>query len=109
MSSNKRSSCALAHKPEVEAPGSWASKSRIAEGLKEVGSIYGKVIAVSPMFETARDNAENDMFLIHFDKTLDALAASQALKGLLYGFTTLAVSVPRHSQDNPQILLSQES
>ena len=94
----KRTPGRSVHDSEIEALGLMSSKSQIENSLREIAGRYGKVLSVSVVQKPMHSEVERDVFFIAFDKTIEALVASQAFDGLLYGFTTLAVSVPRSNK-----------
>ncbi len=69
-----------------------SSEAKMVEALREIAGVFGKTLSVTPMPKTAKSN--DHLFLIHFDQTRDAIAASKAMKCYLYGFSTLMVSIP---------------
>ena len=82
--------------PEIEALGLLASETDIQSRLNEIASAYGKVVGVSKITGTKLDGDENDIFLVDFARSQDALVAAHALRCYLYGFSTLLVPVPRN-------------
>ena len=79
---------------EIEALGLLATEADRHSRLHEITSAYGRVRGVLKTDGTSvgRDNRNN--YLVEFDRAQDALAAAQALRCYLYGFSTLLVSVP---------------
>ena len=95
---HKRMPASSVHGSEIEALGGLVSKSQIADRLRDIAGCYGKVLSVTTVQKTTHEEMEKDLFFIRFDKANEALLASRALDGLLYGFTTLAVSVSRNGK-----------
>jgi hypothetical protein len=86
--------------PEIADLRFLSSEAKMIDALKEIAGVFGKTLSVSPMPQTTR--SDDHLFLIHFDQTRDAIAASKAMKCYLYGFSTLMVSIPRHRKNDRQ-------
>lgn len=75
------------------------SVARMADALHALAQAYGEVRSVSPLVGTAASEHDKLHFLIDFERSADALAASRGLPGFLFGFSTLLVSLPRIAGD----------
>lgn len=84
-------------RPVTDALGFLESEARIAERLKYLASAYGKVVSVTPIPRSTEEERKVSVFLVDFEDTRGAMAASHGLKCYLIGFSTLVVPVPRHT------------
>lgn len=81
--------------PELECLARLPSLARMADALHELAQAYGEVRSVSPLVGAETSDHDKLHFLIDFERSADALAASRGLPGFLFGFSTLLVSLPR--------------
>jgi hypothetical protein len=79
---------------EIEALGLLAGEADIHRRLHQITSAYGTVRAILRTDGTSVGMDKRNNYLVEFDRSQDALAAAQALRCYLYGFSTLLVSVP---------------
>lgn len=79
--------------PEIEFLGSLSSPEEVKGELGRVASNFGKITAVMPLPQKDGDAAGHCGFLVCFEKTLDALAASRQWHCVLFGFTSVVVFV----------------
>lgn len=79
--------------PEIESLGSLASPEEVRGELGRVASNYGKISTILPLPKKSDESADHYGFLVCFEKTIDALAASRRWHCVLFGFTTVVVFV----------------
>jgi hypothetical protein len=94
MEHRAQSPAAIPRAPEIADLRFLSSEAKMIEALKEIASVFGKTLSVSAMPQSG--DSDDYLFLIHFDQTKDAIAASKAMKCYLYGFSTLMASIPRN-------------
>ena len=78
---------------EIELLGNLASAEEVRGELGRVASTYGKINTILPLPKKSDESADHCGFLVCFEKTMDALAASRHWHCLLFGFTTVVVFV----------------
>jgi hypothetical protein len=66
-----------------------SSREEIIDGLKKILAGYGKVVSVEVLPAGSKIYA----FLVDFENTQDAIAASQELDYLLFGHSTMVIHV----------------
>ena len=81
--------------PVIEALASSGSEYEIVEQLRNIAGDYGNVTGIFHPPATMQPELKDNIFLVKFETTVDALAASKGLKCPLVGFSTLMVWVPR--------------
>lgn len=79
--------------PEIESLCKLSSVEEVRGELGRVASSFGKTSAIMSLPEKAGDGDDQFGFLVCFEKTADALAASQKWRCVLFGFTTVVVFV----------------
>ncbi len=79
--------------PEIESLGALASAEQVRDELGRVASTYGKINTILPLPKKSDESADHCGFLVCFEKTVDALAASRHWHCILFGFTTVVVFV----------------
>lgn len=79
--------------PEIESLGRLASQEEIKGELCRVAGNFGKITTIMPLPKRNDDGADQCGFLVCFEKTMDALAASRHWHCVLFGFTTVVVFV----------------
>ncbi len=90
--------------PEIESLGRLESAEEITGQLGKYASEFGKITAIMPLPEMSEQSTDHLGFLVCFDKTLDAMAASRSWHCLLFGFTSVIVAVRRYAdlQTSPE-------
>ena len=83
--------------PEIELLGQLGSADEIAGELGKYASAFGKINGIMPLPQMPGQGADHWGFLVCFDKTLDAMAASRSWHCLLFGFTSVIVAIRRHA------------
>ncbi len=81
--------------PEIESLGRLGSAEEITGQLGKYASTFGKITAIMPLPQMPGLGDDDWGFLVCFDKTLDAMAASRDWHCLLFGFTSVIVAVRR--------------
>lgn len=81
--------------PGLESLARLPSLVCMVDALHELAGAYGEVRSVSPLAGAAASEHDKLHFLIDFERSADALAASRGLPGFLFGFSTLLVTLPR--------------
>jgi len=81
--------------PEIESLGRLGSAEEIVGQLGKYANEFGKTTAIMPLPQMPGQGADDCGFLVCFDKTLDAMAASRSWHCLLFGFTSVIVAVRR--------------
>ena len=94
--------------PEIELLGNLASPEEIQGELGKAASNFGKIIAIMPLPQTQEQSDDQCGFLVCFEKTMDAMAASRNWHCLLFGFTSVIVSIRRCSNLQDQTGLRPE-
>ncbi len=79
--------------PEIESLGNLSSPDEIRGELGKVASNYGAISAILPLPKKSGESTDHYGFLVCFEKTVDALAASRHWHCVLFGFTTVVVFV----------------
>ncbi len=79
--------------PEIESLGKLASPEEVRGELGKVASNFGKINSILPLPKKSDETADQCGFLVCFEKTMDALAASRHWHCILFGFTTVVVFV----------------
>ncbi len=79
--------------PEIESLGNLASVEEVRGELGRVASHYGKISTILPLPKKSDESPDHCGFLVCFEKTMDALAASRHWHCILFGFTTVVVFV----------------
>ena len=79
--------------PEIESLGRLGSAEEITGALGKYASAFGKITAVMPLPQMEGQGADHWGFLVCFDKTLDAMAASRSWHCLLFGVTSVIVAI----------------
>lgn len=80
--------------PEILALGQMQTQVAMLSGLRDIASRYGKVGDITQLANPHNAPQDQQVFLVNFDDTADAIAAARKLKCHLFGFSTLLVSVP---------------
>jgi len=79
--------------PEIESLGNLGSLEEIRGELGRVASNFGKITTIMSLPKREDESADHCGFLVCFEKTMDALAASRQWRCILFGFTTVVVYV----------------
>ena len=79
--------------PEIESLGKLASLDEIRGELSRAASNFGKINSILSLAQKSDENTDRCGFLVCFEKTMDALAASRQWRCVLFGFTTVVVFV----------------
>ncbi len=79
--------------PEIESLGKLASPEEVRGELGKVASNFGKISSILPLPKKSDETADQCGFLVCFEQTMDALAASRHWHCILFGFTTVVVFV----------------
>lgn len=79
--------------PEIEALSELPSKEEVRAALAELAARYGKVGAVTPLPDAAAAGSDTSQFIVEFDRTHDAMAASSGWRCPLFGFAAVIVSL----------------
>ncbi len=79
--------------PEIESLGDLASLDEVRGELGRVASSFGKISSILPLPHKNVEGIDRCGFLVCFEKTVDALAASRHWHCILFGFTSVAVFV----------------
>lgn len=79
--------------PEIESLGRLASQEEIRGELGRVASNFGKITTVMPLPKRGEEEGNRCGFLVCFEQTMDALAASRHWRCVLFGFTTVVVFI----------------
>lgn len=85
--------------PVIEALASSGSEFEIVEQLRKIAGNYGNVAGIFHPPATIQPELKDNIFLVEFETTVDALAASKGLNCPLVGFSTLIVWVPRPANE----------
>jgi hypothetical protein len=81
--------------PEIAALGKLPSVVEIGEQLGRIANSYGRVSSIIPLPATHEGDDEQCGFLVNFERTQDAMAASEVWHCYQFGFTSVLVSVRR--------------
>ena len=79
--------------PEIESLGDLASLDEVRGELGRVASSFGKIATILPLPHKCQEGVDRCGFLVCFEETVDALAASRHWHCILFGFTSVAVFV----------------
>jgi hypothetical protein len=83
--------------PAIQALSHLPSSAAVQAGLWDIASQYGKVAVITPLPSSSQSPLNHQIFLVDYEDTVDAIAASRGLKCQLFGFSTLLVSIPRQT------------
>jgi hypothetical protein len=95
MSSSEGNVASAVRSTGLQSLAGLPSVARMSEALHLLAQDYGEVRSVSSLLGAAESGHDKLYFLVDFERSADALAASRGLPGFLFGFSTLLVTLPR--------------
>jgi len=80
--------------PEIGQLAGLNCEADVTAQLLKVASVYGQVKSILSLSTLPRDGGPQQVYLIYFERTVDAMAASRALRCLHFGFSSIMVPIP---------------